>query len=86
MYKLRKIFIGCGFPSRKRNAGNLSLITNYIENFFKTRRIKLAFNLFLGTGSITETAFDIAGRGMASAVSMKEAIRLAAMYCGSYRA
>lgn len=54
-------------------------------DFEKTISLTLGMP-FLRTSVDHGTAFDIAGRGMASAVSMKEAIRLAAMYCGSYRA
>ncbi|MCX8129340.1 MAG: 4-hydroxythreonine-4-phosphate dehydrogenase PdxA [Clostridia bacterium] len=39
---------------------------------------------FLRTSVDHGTAFDIAGKGIASPVSMEEAIRLAALYCGSY--
>ncbi len=53
-------------------------------DFEKTISLTLGMP-FLRTSVDHGTAFDIAGKGLASAVSMKEAIRLAAEYCGSYR-
>jgi 4-phospho-D-threonate 3-dehydrogenase / 4-phospho-D-erythronate 3-dehydrogenase len=50
------------------------------------RTISLTFGMkFLRTSVDHGTAFDIAGKGIASAVSMKEAIRLAALYAFSYK-
>jgi 4-hydroxythreonine-4-phosphate dehydrogenase len=40
---------------------------------------------FLRTSVDHGTAFDIAGKGIAGAVSMEEAIRLAALYGPSYK-
>lgn len=51
------------------------------------RTISLTLGLpFLRTSVDHGTALDIAGKGIASAVSMKEAIRLAAKYAGIYGA
>lgn len=50
------------------------------------RTISLTIGLpFLRTSVDHGTAFDIAGKGIAGAVSMEEAIRLAAEYCCGYR-
>jgi len=50
------------------------------------RTISLTIGMpFLRTSVDHGTAFDIAGKGIASGVSMKEAIRLAAEYAGVYR-
>ncbi|HEX2926990.1 MAG TPA: 4-hydroxythreonine-4-phosphate dehydrogenase PdxA [Ruminiclostridium sp.] len=53
-------------------------------DFEKT--ISLTIGLpFLRTSVDHGTAFDIAGKGVASAVSMEEAVRLAALYAVTYR-
>lgn len=50
------------------------------------RTISLTLGLpFLRTSVDHGTAFDIAGKGMASSVSMEDAIRLAAQYAPDYR-
>ncbi|MDI6601526.1 MAG: 4-hydroxythreonine-4-phosphate dehydrogenase PdxA [Thermoanaerobacteraceae bacterium] len=50
------------------------------------RTISLTLGLpFLRTSVDHGTAFDIAGKGIASSVSMEEAIRLAAQYAPTYR-
>ena len=46
---------------------------------------KFSWKSFLRTSVDHGTAFDIAGKGIASAVSMQEAIRLAAQYGKSYK-